>query len=257
MKHLQFLLVALAAIFLISSCKSFPHVPLPPVYDSEGKPSDDTYVKWARDTRDLAKPGEIPLDPQEAFDEAVRVITEDYGLKIVQKPFTGKDQFDRFTTTLPSAIYVKPGFYDQDIRTQANTLWHEIVHVRQWKRLGVEQMAVRWTVFPEGRWSLETVAYRETARSIRRFHTSYDLSKWAPERAKSFWDSYALNTMSDYMRDVVTVDIWVNDPEFEKHYEHARSSPSTAMNLPVEHEHWATFVMNVDDASLTGTVAAL
>lgn len=264
-KHIPLLLI-LVSVFSLTACKSFPRLPLPPVYDAQGAPSDDKYVSLARETRDLAKPGEIPFDPQEALDKAIQVI-ESHGVKLIEKPVTGKDQFDRFTTAMPTAIYLKPGFYDQPVHVQASTLWHEIVHLRQWKRLGVKQMAVLWAVYAEGRWSLETVAYRESARNIRRFQPYYDFTveEWAPGRAKRFWDSYALDTMSDYMRDVVTVDIWVDDEEFRENPPTTKSSASVivptmtaASNPPVEHEHLAMFVMNTGDtAGLTGAGAGL
>lgn len=265
-KHIPLILLILVSVFSLTACKSFPRLELPPVYDAQGHPNDDAYVSMARDTRDLAKPGEIPHDPQEAFDKAIQVI-EGYGVAIVQKPVTGKEQFDRFNTALPSAIYVKPGFFEQPIHIQANTLWHEIVHIRQWRRLGVRQMAVLWTVYAEGRWALETVAYRESARNIRRWQPYYNFTvgEWAPGRAKRFWESYALDTMPDYMRDVVTVDIWVDDEEFRENPLTTKSSASVivptmavASNLPVDHEPLAMFVMNTGDtAGLTGAGAGL
>lgn len=210
MKHLQYVLLVLIAVFGIG-CKAISSAPLPPTYDGECKPSDDTYLEWALDTQDLAKPGEIPTDPTKARDKAKQWIT-DKGVGIVEKPVTGKDQFDKFTTTLPENIYVKPGFWDTPVDSQAVTLWHEIVHVRQWERLGPEVMAVRWLVYAEGRWSLEAVAYRETFRVYRLFGESEEaLQKRVPKRADKFYESYALAGMNKRCMIETTSKIWSMD----------------------------------------------
>ena len=210
MKHLQYILLVLIATFGIG-CKTIAAIPLPPSYDEQCQPSDSTYLDWALDTQDLAKPGEIPSDPKAALEKAKQYL-EDKGIPIVEKPFTGKDQFDRFTTTLPDAVYVKPGFWDQEISAQANTLWHEIVHVRQWERLGPSAMAIRWGVYAEGRWSLETVAYRETFRVYRLFGESEEkLREFAPKRADKFYESYALAGMNKRCMIETTSKIWLMD----------------------------------------------
>lgn len=210
MKHPQYILLVLVAIFGIG-CKAIPSVPLPPVYDLECQPSDSTYLEWAQDTQDLAKPGEIPSDPQAALDKAKQWIS-DKGVGIIEKLVTGKGQLDKFTTTLPENIYVKPGFWDTETSEQASTLWHEMVHVRQWKRLGPQEMAIRWGVYAEGRWSLETVAYRESFRVMRLFGKSEDqLHDYAPKRASDFYDAYALAGMPKQCMIETTSKIWLMD----------------------------------------------
>lgn len=202
-------LIVLVALLL--SCTTLKQIPVPPTYDDKCVPTHDTYLKWAKETRDLAKDGEIPSDPAEALKKAKEEI-EALGIKIVEKPKTGKEQFDGFTTTMPQNIYVAPGFWETPVDKQAQTLWHEIVHVRQWQRLGPEKFATRWLVYAHGRWSLETPAYRESMRVLKIFGVRDEkIREVAPKYAEMFYESYALYTMPKECTLATTVDIWLSD----------------------------------------------
>ena len=210
-RHVYLLIVAVLFFFGGTGCTTLKKLPLPPTYDQTCQPSSTVYLDWATDETDLAKPGEIPSDPKEAVEKAKQFL-EDQGIGIVEKVITGQDKLDRFTTTMPHYVYVKPGFWDQPLRAQAGTLWHEIVHVRQWQRLGRSEMGLRWTVYAEGRWSLETVAYRESFRSMKLFGSSDTfLRKYAPERAERFYTSYSLSGMDHDCMIQTTSEIWTMD----------------------------------------------
>lgn len=211
-RYLHLLIVAVAFFFGGTACTfAKKNLPMPPVYDQACQPSDPVYLNWALETDDLAEPGEIPSDPQEALDKALRIVKEK-GIKIVEKEVTGQDKLDRFTTTMPRTIYVKPGFFDQEIADQAATMWHELVHVRQWQRIGRAVMGARWTVYAEGRWSLETVAYRESFRIYKLFGRSDAwIRDFAPKRAESFYESYALSGMPKECMVKITSEIWTMD----------------------------------------------
>lgn len=212
-RHLYLLVAAVVVFFFGGTGCTFAkkNLPLPPVYNQACEPSDPVYLDWAMDTTDLAEPGEIPSDPQEALDKALRIV-EEKGIGIVEKEVTGQDKLDRFTTTMPRYIYVKPGFWDQEIWIQAATMWHEIVHIRQWQRLGRAVMGARWTVYAEGRWSLETVAYRESFRVYKLFGRSDAwIRDFAPKRAERFYETYALSGMPKECMVQITSEIWTMD----------------------------------------------
>jgi hypothetical protein len=46
--------------------------------------------------------------------------------------------------TLPWAIYVKPGVLAGDRRVLGSLVFHELVHVRQWRDLGVVRFSLRY-----------------------------------------------------------------------------------------------------------------
>ena len=195
-------LLIIASLVVQIGCKTAQTraIPLPPLYDNDCGTSHTHYAELAFDTQDLAPEGSISSDPQEALDAALKWI-EDWELangskiEIVQKSKLGIEQFDRFTTTLPTRIYVKDRFFDGPIRYQAEVLWHEIVHVRQWTRLGTALMAELW-LSPHGRMALETVAYRESARMRILFgETPESIVRYSEGRAKSLYEGYALQTI--------------------------------------------------------------
>jgi hypothetical protein len=205
-----------AFALLIVGCKTggqYVPDPLPPIYDQHCTPSHTTYEDLAWDTTDFTAPGEIPTDPTEAF-KKIEGMIKAKGINIVPKAVTGVDQFDKFTTTLPRNIYVSPDYLSRSDRDKAILLWHEWVHVKQWQRLGVQEFARRWLASAEGRFSLETPAYRESFRLYRLFNvfkSEEALRKYAHKRAEAFYNGYALAGMPKPCMLALAVEIWSYD----------------------------------------------
>jgi hypothetical protein len=107
-------------------------------------------------------------------------------------------------------ILLAPDWEERSVKSRAATMWHEIVHKRQWDDLGRDVMTVRYAV-AEGRWSLEVEAYRETFRILRLFGaTEEELEPLYKRRVDSLWDSYYLGSMPDCMK-ARTIEIWKRD----------------------------------------------
>lgn len=218
-KNLTIRCLTLASAFLASGtgCASLKDLPLPPTYNDRCEPSSTIYLEWAMDTQDLAKAGEIPANPVHAVEKALRLIDES-GWKIVEKASVGQDKLDRFTTTSAKHIFVKPGFFKQGSESQAKTLWHELVHIRQWQRLGRGKMGARWAIYAEGRWALETVAYRESFRVMSIFGASEQMLRtYAPKRANSFYEEYQLSGMNKKCMIELTTHVWTTDLPTQTH----------------------------------------
>jgi len=198
-------------LLVLAGCPALLKKIIPaPTYDDQCVPSDDYYLALANETKDMAELGEIPEDPKEALAAAERAI-EQYGYKLVIKSETGKEQVDMFTTTLDGVIFLEHDWESKTDRSQATVLWHELVHVRQWERLGPEKMTLTYAV-TEGRWAIETQAYRETARILVLFGATDDeMEAWTKRRQDSFYQGYALFGMPRECFDALSEDVWAQE----------------------------------------------
>jgi hypothetical protein len=200
----------LCSILLLAGCKDFlAKIPVPPTYDDNCVANDPTFEKLARMTKDMSGRGEIPTDPQEAYDKALGIV-EAKGIKIVPKE-NRKSEFSNFTTTFPTAIFVAGDWDKFPIKTKAETMWHEVVHVNQWDRLGIEVFVINYAV-TEGRWALEVPAYRESLRVWKTFGLpNKELIKMAQRRAEDLYEGYMLHSMPKKCMFEKTLDIWLSD----------------------------------------------
>jgi len=157
------------------------------------------------ETQDMADVSEVPEDPQDAYDEASRRL-ERHNVVIRQK---GEgDPTAMFTTTLPGKIFLSSWFDEMDIRLQAATLWHELVHVKQWERMG-QDVFVQHYAFTEGRWALEVPAYRQDLRILRHFGVSTEiLDDYADERFLDLYEGYGLGTMPKECAEKLSFEAW-------------------------------------------------
>jgi len=181
----------------------------PPVYDENGAPTDPFYEELAKRTSEMASEGEIPSDPHEAYLVAMQEI-EDNGIKIVPKA-EGIEQWEKFTTTFPTKIYVAKNWDEKSEAVQAQILWHEIVHVREYDTHTPLMMGFMYVV-PEGRWALEIQAYRESYRVERLFGVPEEKIRAALEpRAEFLYESYELRAMPHDYAIKKAVEIWMLD----------------------------------------------
>ena len=182
--------------------------PRPPTYNESCVPSHDHYVVMANDQQDMMDVSSIPTDPQEAYDAGLAVLQE-HGVEVVTKG--DKDPTASFTTTLPGKIFLSANFDKQDIRIQAETLWHEYVHVLQWERMG-EVDFVQYYAFTEGRWALEVPAYRQGFRVLRHVGVPEEkLDPYLQDRFLSLYEKYGLQVMPQECAEKLTFDIWNQD----------------------------------------------
>jgi len=204
------LVSAVACSFLLlAGCPGLAvKVHAPPQYE-DGVPSDSYYEDLARETSEMAANGVIPSDPHEAYLLAMQEI-EDNGITILPKA-EGIEQWQKFTTTFPTKIYVAATWDEMSEPTKAEILWHEIVHVREYDKHTPLLMGLMY-VTAEGRWALEVQAYRESYRVKRLFGVpEEEIRKMMKPRAESLYESYELATMPhDYAIDKA-VEIWMLD----------------------------------------------
>lgn len=190
--------------FFLCACVGYS-VPRPPEYSEACEPTHDYYYRMAHSTQDMIPLHEIPKDPQEALDLAKQKIGE-RGIEILQK---GEgDPTHMFTTTLPGQIYLAYGFDESDAWLQAATLWHELVHVNQWERMG-EDSFVEHYAFPDGRLALETPAYRQTFMVLRHFGAQEE--KLLPFQQKTFdalYEGYGLGIIPRECAEKMTFEVW-------------------------------------------------
>lgn len=197
------------ALASLVSCGFVSRVKAPPTYDEDCRPSDPFWLKVAGETTDLAPEGAIPSDPQEAYDKALAEV-ERLGLRLVSKREVGHRQWDGFSSTLPDTIFLAPDWDSKSVDDQARILWHELVHKRQWDRLGREAFLALY-VTAEGRWALEVVAYRESFRVHRVFGVPNDqILSALPARADFLYQEYHLHSMPVCTQEL-SVEVWAQD----------------------------------------------
>jgi hypothetical protein len=206
------LAAVLACSFLmLGSCRSLGSIKVhgPPQYSEEGVPSDLYYEELAAETQDMAPPDLIPADPEEALRVAEQQIA-DHGIEIVPKA-EGIEQWEKFTTTFPTKIFVSKGWEEKSVASKAEILWHELVHVREYDRHTPLLMGLMY-VTSEGRWALEVQAYRESYRVQRLFGVSEeDIRRQMEPRAVALYESYELGTMPRDYAVGKAVEIWMLD----------------------------------------------
>lgn len=201
---LGIVLLVIAAMVL-ASVGCFPP-PGRPVYAPDTcVPSADDYAELARDTRDHPRLVEISADPAVALGQALDEVRR-LDLELRRKPTTSTE-LDGFSTTLPGVIWLAADWDEKPLAEQSWLLWHEIVHAKQWRRLGLKRFLMLYAV-PEGRWALEVAAYRfsfllqlhhgedpelvrdRVQEKARRLHGEYrlgDMPACASEGAAAIW----------------------------------------------------------------------
>ena len=164
--------------------------PRPPTYDDECNASHQFYYELAAETQDMAASGVIPVDPVEALKVAEQEIA-DNGIDIQPKA-EGIEDWEKFNTTFPDTIYTSKTYPDMSDAGKAGILWHELVHVREYDRHGVELFFTIYA-FAEGRWALEVQAYRESFR-VRRLWGEDEarIQEAMILTAESLYDGYSL-----------------------------------------------------------------
>ncbi len=200
----------ICSLVALSGCKSLAgQVHGPPQYSEDNVPSDLYYENLAKETSEMAAEDVIPSDPHEAFLLAQQEIA-DAGIEIVPKA-EGIEQWEKFTTTFPTKIFVSKGWDEKSEAFQAEILWHELVHVREYDKHTPLLMGLMY-VTAEGRWALEVQAYRESFRVQRIFGVPEDKIQAAMEpRAESLYTGYELGTMPHDYAISKAVEIWMLD----------------------------------------------
>lgn len=201
----------LALILALPGCKSFASKVLPPpTYDDQCVASDATWLDWAEDTQDLSPAGAVPSDPTEAYKAALGEANR-LGLRIVPKTETGYGQIDGFSTTLPDTILLAADWEQKTDAAKAEILWHELVHKRQWDRIGREGFLARYIV-AAGRWSIEVPAYRESFRVQRLFgNAEHEVARSILNRSESLYSSYTLGGSMPECTKQTSITIWKLD----------------------------------------------
>lgn len=202
-----------SAIFLclsLAGCPAFTSgVPRPPSYDEECQPTDPFYFELAATTEDMAKPGEIPEDPVEAYNKAKEIL-DSRGVQIIPKA-EGIEDWSRFNTTFPESVYVSKRYPTYDEAKKAAILWHEIVHLREYDRHGVAKFFTIYA-FAEGRWALEVQAYRESFRIKRMWGEDEESIQAAMQpRIELIYEGYKLDQMPKQCAVQAAVEIWKRD----------------------------------------------
>lgn len=162
---------------------------------------------------DLVNFYDIPEDPVLAVKDALDRIGRE-GWRVRERPENTRHS-KRWSFTAPNIVWVKKGFWKQSRHEQAVTLYHELVHVKQWKRRGpldfLKKFAgARW------RWATEVPAYRQSIRVWLRLTKGYfNVDSYVEGWLWKFRKSYSLSRINkkDFKKE--TKRIW----ELEKIYE--------------------------------------
>jgi hypothetical protein len=178
--------------------------------------SEPYYMDLAQGTQFLAKSDEIPSDPHMALEKA-RMVISDWDVDIEYKA-DGIEDWSKFNTTFPKTIYVTKDFDKHQIEIQAVILWHEIVHLREYKEMDPKTFYEHY-IFPEGRWALEVQAYRESFRVMRLLGLSESrIRAKMTDQAESLYEGYELGQMVENGPGIpkqcavdVAIDIWLTD----------------------------------------------
>jgi len=209
MRQLQVTMLGVALV--VTGCRSFATtVQPPPRYDENCQPQPSYWLDYARETQDLAPEGFIPTDPVEALAKA-HAEAERLGLRLVTKKAMGIEGYDGFSMTLPDTILLASDWDAMSVPQQAGILWHELVHKRQWDRLGREAFLARYAV-TAGKWSIEVPAYRESWRVQKLWGVSDEqIKKNIEARSHSLYDDYILGASMPECTKKTSVEIWMID----------------------------------------------
>jgi len=196
-------------LFLVTGCpRGATEVPEIPLY-IEGLPTTRYYENLASDTSEMAPEGAISGDPEEALAQAQRLIKKRH-IRILSKA-EGHEGWGKFTTTFPRKIYVATYYEDLGPKFKAATLWHELVHVRQYDRHTPKYMGMLYLT-AEGRWAIEVQAYRETLRAMRQFGIpEKEIQKQMVPIAEMLYEQYELGSMPRSYAITKAVEIWMID----------------------------------------------
>lgn len=203
-------IAAFGFTFFVAGCPHGPPVEIvgPPVYD-QGAPLDFFYEELAHRTSEMAPEGTIPSDPHKAWVLAMLAIEEN-GIRILPKA-KGLEKWEKYTTTFPTKIYVSTDWDQKSEAAQAEILWHEIVHLREYEAHTPLKMGLMYFV-AEGRWALEVQAYRESFRMKRLFGASEEnIRKAFRPRAESLYTGYELAAMPKKYAVEKAIEIWMLD----------------------------------------------
>jgi hypothetical protein len=201
-------LLALLALTLAGCPGPVVKVHAPPQY-ADGVPDDLFYENLALRTQEMAPEGFIPSDPEEAYRLALQEL-ESRGIKIVPKA-DGFEAWSKFNTTFPTTIYVSNTWDEKTNALKGATLWHELVHVREYDYHTPLQMALMYAT-SEGRWALEVQAYRESFRVRRIFGVPEEEIREAMRpRAEFLYEEYELGTMPREYAVEKAIEIWMLD----------------------------------------------
>lgn len=203
-------LLAPLAVLSLTGCPNLK-IPLhpPPQYGEDGRPTDLFFEQLAERTEELAPEGEIPSDPAKALAAAHEYIAS-RGIRILPKA-EGIEQWEKFTTTFPRKIFVAKDWDQMPVEVQAEVLWHEIVHVREYDKHTPLTMGTMYIV-SEGRWALEVQAYRESFRVQRIFGVpEATIRERMRPRAESLYESYELYAMPREYAIEKTIEVWMRD----------------------------------------------
>jgi hypothetical protein len=192
--------------FWLFSCDGAP--PLAPTYDDSCTPSHTYYLKIARSDEDLIPKDKLPSKADESLALAVSYLDEN-GISMIEKDdtFPNKDM----SMALPTVIVLAQDFWSRPVYAQATTLWHEIAHIHQWKRFGKPKMSLL-VIKAEGRWAIETVAYRQSIRSYAALGYSRDsILKYADSTFEMLYDRYDLSSIPKHCAYKNTMDVWMKE----------------------------------------------
>jgi hypothetical protein len=198
-------------LLVMGGCRTLSSVRVhaPPQYE-DGVPSDLHYEKLAVRTQEMAPDGFIPSDPHEAYELALAEIAKQ-DVQVLPKAEAGFEQWDRFTTAYPSVILVAPDWDERSEVSKAATLWHELVHLREYDEYGELLMGLMYLT-AEGRWAMEVQAYRETFRVYRIFgEPEENIREAMRSRAEALYDGYQLALMPREYAIEKAVEIWMLD----------------------------------------------
>jgi len=156
-------LILVPLLALLASCIAGlpPLPPLPPTYDDNCAPSHTEYLTKARDRQHRLAPSELAGD-MAAMRDYCWAQTTSRGWLIAIK--AEKDPSAGWSTTIPTpvpTVALTRRWSELDTESQAATICHELVHVKQAGELGTTVFLGLWLT-SHGRFALEVPAFSDS-----------------------------------------------------------------------------------------------
>lgn len=157
----------------------------------------DKYVELAKSNENW-DPEVMQLKSARSIIDYTTKKMQSLGVTLIQKK-SSKMQWSTMTTAMYRDVYLGSGWEDKSMAGKAQTLSHELVHLRQWRKYGPIRFALRYIFSSRFRWAMEIQAYRMSVavRKTLRVRATREYINARPEKLRSIYKMKSLSNLKE------------------------------------------------------------